>query len=312
MPCASTWTASSFADAAKSSGASDYLSGGCRSLTGFAPEDLLHNHRLSFESLIHPDDRYGVREQRGAAIERGHNYQIEYRLYHADGLLRWVSERGGRQRGGGRKGGAQLEGVILDITARKLADLAAGESERRYRGLFDHAIEGIFRTTTDGRYLAANPALARIYGFDSSAELIESLQDIRRQLYVDPTQREEFMHSIRARGSVDRLRVAGFPPRRLHHLDLGECPCGRGCRGQPPLLRGHGGRYHRPQTLRARLERQANYDALTGLPTERCSTTGSSSAFLTAEHSGSPPAVIFIDLDRFKFINDSLGASDRR
>ena len=54
-----------------------YLSGGCRSLTGFDPKDLLHNRRLSFESLIHPDDRYHVREQRAAAIKRGHNYDIQ-------------------------------------------------------------------------------------------------------------------------------------------------------------------------------------------------------------------------------------------
>jgi PAS domain S-box-containing protein len=180
----------------------EYLSGGCRSLTGFAPEDLLHNRRLSFESLIHADDRFEVRQQRTAALERGHNYDIEYRIYSADGQLHWVSERGARSRGSEGNGSAQLEGVILDITARKLADLAACESERRYRGLFDHAIEGIFRTTTDGRYLAANPALARIYGFESAADLMQSLQDIRQQLYVDPMQREEFMRLIRARGSV--------------------------------------------------------------------------------------------------------------
>jgi PAS domain-containing protein len=108
----------------------EYLSGDCRSLMGFAPEDLLHNRRMSFESLIYPDDRPGVREQRAAALECNQNYEIEYRIYGADGLLRWISDRGARQPGWHANGSVMVEGVILDITARKLADLAAREPLR--------------------------------------------------------------------------------------------------------------------------------------------------------------------------------------
>jgi len=73
---------------------------------------------------------------------------------------------------------------------------------RRYQSLFDNALEGIFRTTADGRYLDANPALARIYGFASPHELMAQLSDIRSQLYVRPTRRAEFMAQIRERGTV--------------------------------------------------------------------------------------------------------------
>ena len=65
-------------------------------------------------------------------------------------------------------------------------------AERKYRGIFDHAGEGIFQSTPDGRYLTANPALARIHGFASSEELIRSCRDISREIYVDPERREEF------------------------------------------------------------------------------------------------------------------------
>jgi diguanylate cyclase (GGDEF)-like protein/PAS domain S-box-containing protein len=285
----------------------EYLSSGCRSLTGFDPEDLLHNRRLSFESLIHPDDRYGVREQRASALERGHDYDIEYRIYDADGVLRWINERGGRAPGNRNAGPAQLEGVILDISARKRADLAARESERRYRGLFDHAIEGIFRTTSEGRYLDANPALARIYGFDSTEDLIQSLRDIRRQLYVDPMRREEFMRLIQTHGSITGFESQVF--RRDGSIiwisenarvvsDAGDnLVCYEGTVEDVTDRK----------LYQARLERQANYDILTGLANRALLRDRLEQSILAAEGGGGAPAVIFIDLDRFKFINDSLG-----
>ncbi|WP_245644161.1 putative bifunctional diguanylate cyclase/phosphodiesterase [Magnetospirillum moscoviense] len=66
----------------------------------------------------------------------------------------------------------------------------------QYRSLFENAVEGIYRTTPDGRYLAANPALARIYGYDSPGELIAGLTDIARHLYVNPADRDRFKEQL--------------------------------------------------------------------------------------------------------------------
>ena len=74
--------------------------------------------------------------------------------------------------------------------------------EQRYRGIFEHAIEGIFQTTPDGRYLGANPALARIYGYGSPEELQAQLQDIGRQLYVLTGRRAEFLETMKRDGKV--------------------------------------------------------------------------------------------------------------
>jgi sigma-B regulation protein RsbU (phosphoserine phosphatase) len=75
---------------------------------------------------------------------------------------------------------------------RHAADQALLAAEEKYRGIFDHLVEGIFQTTPDGHYLMANTALARIYGYDSPAELMASITDIGRRLYVQPGRREEF------------------------------------------------------------------------------------------------------------------------
>jgi len=77
--------------------------------------------------------------------------------------------------------------------------------EQRYRGIFLHAIEGIFQTTPQGRYLEANPALARIYGYASPEELQEQLLDIGRQLYVQPGRRTEFLEIMETEGKVSNF-----------------------------------------------------------------------------------------------------------
>ncbi len=100
-----------------------------------------------------------------------------------------------------------LAGLGLAGRRRPRAEEAPRELEK-YRGMFENATEGIFQTTPDGRYLGANPALARLYGYDSPKELIRALTDVGRQLYVDPRRRDDFAREMREHGSV-----AGFEAR---------------------------------------------------------------------------------------------------
>jgi phosphoserine phosphatase RsbU/P len=79
---------------------------------------------------------------------------------------------------------------------------ALRRAEQKYRSIFENATEGIFQTTPDGQYLSANPALARMYGYDSPAELLSALTDISRQLYVQPGRRAEFALAMRQNGRV--------------------------------------------------------------------------------------------------------------
>ncbi|HEY3899353.1 MAG TPA: ATP-binding protein [Chthoniobacter sp.] len=94
------------------------------------------------------------------------------------------------------------ENQDIDRTIRETEAESVVSDDQRYRGFFQNAIEGIFQTTPDGRYLAANPALARIYGYESPIELQEKLQDIGRQLYVDPQRRTEFLERMERDGAV--------------------------------------------------------------------------------------------------------------
>jgi phosphoserine phosphatase RsbU/P len=86
-----------------------------------------------------------------------------------------------------------LTRAIIYAIERSQAKVALQEAEKKFRSIFENAVEGIFQTTPDGRYLSANPALTRIYGYDSPAELISTLTDIGRLLYVDPNRRADFI-----------------------------------------------------------------------------------------------------------------------
>lgn len=82
---------------------------------------------------------------------------------------------------------------------------ALRRAEQKYRSIFENASEGIFQTTPDGRYLSANPALARMYGYDSPAELLSALTDIDHQLYVKPGRRAEFTSAMRQAGQLSEF-----------------------------------------------------------------------------------------------------------
>lgn len=95
-----------------------------------------------------------------------------------------------------------LEPVIRLALERHLEQAALLKEKENYYGLFDHLVEGIFRTTPDGHYQLANVALARIYGYDSPVELMASIKDIGRSLYVDPARREEFIRLMQTSDTI--------------------------------------------------------------------------------------------------------------
>ncbi len=76
------------------------------------------------------------------------------------------------------------------------------ESGKQYRSIFENAVEGIYKTAINGRFLKANPALADILGYDSPLDLIRSITDIGSQLYVNPEQQQEFLKEIKTKKIV--------------------------------------------------------------------------------------------------------------
>jgi PAS domain S-box-containing protein len=118
------------------------------------------------------------------------------------------------------------------IADRKRAEEALREAEKSYRELVENAPVGIFRSTAQGRYLMANSRLAEMYGYDSVQELMESVQDIASEIYVDADERVNLLRSLEQRevsGKATRRRrkdgstiwvVTSIRPVRDHNGNL--------------------------------------------------------------------------------------------
>ena len=87
----------------------------------------------------------------------------------------------------------------------EIQELGAELAEEKYRSIFEHVQEGIFQTTAEGRFISANPMLAKIYGYDSPEELIAHLDDISGNLYVDPRRRDEFVKLMQQSGKIQNF-----------------------------------------------------------------------------------------------------------
>ena len=94
--------------------------------------------------------------------------------------------------------GTQLGSLIQRKQAEELLRIA----QEKYHSIVENAMEGIFQSTPSGGYLSANPALAKLYGYDSPEELMSEIKNIAQQLYVDPERRLEFVAAMDAENSV--------------------------------------------------------------------------------------------------------------
>ncbi|QLE40170.1 PAS domain S-box protein [Nostoc sp. C052] len=92
--------------------------------------------------------------------------------------------------------------AITDINDRKQAEEALRLTEAKYRGIFENAIEGIFRTSLEGRYLEVNPAMAAMFGYAFPDEMTEAITDIALQVFVNPNRRQDFELALATQGEI--------------------------------------------------------------------------------------------------------------
>ncbi|MDF1734219.1 MAG: PAS domain S-box protein [Minwuia sp.] len=143
--------------------------------------------------LIAPDDRERIMSIADSRVKGGeHPNRFEIRFMRADGSVFWgeqfvsVTEW---------EGEPALQVAIIDIDERMRA-------EDEYRNIFEHATEGIYRSTRDGRQLRANPALVALNGYDNEVEMLAAVRDISAEWYVEPGRRDEFIELMERDGRV--------------------------------------------------------------------------------------------------------------
>jgi diguanylate cyclase (GGDEF)-like protein/PAS domain S-box-containing protein len=282
-----------------------FVSQGCLALTGYTPRELVHNAVVSWEEITHPQDRERVRGTITSTAADHLRFTMDYRIITKDGTIKWVHERGVAV--ADEQGALVIEGFVEDITAQRTLAEAQQAAEQRYRHIFENASEGIFQSSPEGQYLAVNPALARLYGYDSPQALINGLQNISRQLYVKEGQRELFRQMMAEHGEVLNFEseVYRADGSRIWISENAHTVCD--AEGRLLYYEGTVQDISERRRYQQELEHQANHDALTGLPNRTLLSDRVEQGIARAERLGYHLVVVFVDLDHFKFINDSLG-----
>ncbi|HOW53694.1 MAG TPA: PAS domain S-box protein [Syntrophorhabdaceae bacterium] len=97
--------------------------------------------------------------------------------------------------------------IVKEARKRMEVEEALVRSAEKYRSIFDNAVEGIFQSTPEGRFISVNPAFAKMCGYDSPQEMAEGITDIGSQLYTDPADRDLFRMMIDERGIVENYEI---------------------------------------------------------------------------------------------------------
>ena len=251
---------------------------------------------------LHPDDLPVLRR---ALVEhlkgRTDGYCVEYRVRHADGRWRWVEDRGRAVERNAQGQVLRMLGTRRDITARKLVD----EQQRLAATVFEACGEGIVILDADYLILSVNQAFSDVTGYRkdevlgrSVATLISS-RETRRQYQLIREQLE--LHGS-WRGELVETRKNGelYP----QWLQLNAVQDGR---GRVSHIVGFFSDLSQRRQTEERLRYLSHYDELTGLANRSLFRERLHTACELARHSDAQMALLHIDLDRFKLLNDSLG-----
>lgn len=203
-----------------------------------------------------------------------------------------------------------LTGQLLDRTLRYATErthtlLALKASEQRYRELFQNVTAGVFQTTPEGRFVAANPALVRMLGYESEDELLEI--DIARDLYFEPVKRAAWLRALTEKDEVHNFELVLKCRDGSKLVVLENSRAVRDDEGSVIFFEGTLTDITSTHELSQQLSHDASHDALTGLCNRREFELRLQLALEMCQATAATHAVCYIDLDRFKIVNDRCG-----
>jgi diguanylate cyclase (GGDEF)-like protein/PAS domain S-box-containing protein len=198
-----------------------------------------------------------------------------------------------------------LAKALRYATERTHTLLALKASESRYRELYENVVAGVFQTTPDGKFMAANPALVRLLGYASEDELLEL--SIGEDLYVHPEDRANWLHNMASAGETRNAELVLRRKDGHKIVVLENSRVVRDEQGRTLYYEGTLTDITEAHELSRQLSYEASHDALSGLINRREFEIRLQRALDSAQATGTPHAVCYLDLDQFKVINDTCG-----
>lgn len=200
-----------------------YISEKIFDISGYHASEFIDNIERSYTSVIHPDDRQLCRDNIQPAILHKSHYEFEYRIMNKNQQVVWVSDSG-KGIYNDRDELSYLDGIIVDITRRKDAELEAKNSEKKYKDLLDLLPQPVFELNLKGEIVLSNKAGNEFFGSlpddpikkqsifecfvkEDIPRIIENFKKSEQSIYTEPG---EFT-AIKKDGSLCPVMVFGNP-----------------------------------------------------------------------------------------------------
>ena len=266
---------------------------------GLLPESFNATY-ATFLQAVHPDDRARVQQAVKASVEHARPYRIEHRVVRPDGAERIVQERGEVTLDAGGNV-VRMVGTVQDITEQKLAELRLHQAAR----VFENTSEGVMITDADQRITAVNQSFTRITGYGEDEVRGREPAILRSGRHDDDYYRRMWaaIHtSGRWQGEIWNRRKDGADYPEWLNISV--------VRDDAGAIINYIGVFADITSIKEaqdKLEYTAHHDALTGLPNRLLFRDRMEQTLAISRRNGRGVALHFIDLDRFKVINDTLG-----
>jgi diguanylate cyclase (GGDEF)-like protein/PAS domain S-box-containing protein len=280
-----------------------YMSPQYETMLGYPPESEVLDEEHWLRTL-HPEDRERVLAEEVRTDETGEPFEVEYRMIARDGRVVWVRDQAMLVRDEEDRP-LYWQGVQFDITERKEIEAALLESEERFRYMVQNSSDVITLVAADGTIRYVSPAIERVLGYSREERVGGNALDLvhpgdvarARRLFAEGRSNPGVPLSIEIRmrhkdGSWRYVEVTG--------TNLLEDPSA----GAVVL---NSRDVTERKALEEQLQHQAFHDALTGLPNRALFSDRLQHAVSRTQRRGAKLAVLFMDLDNLKLINDSLG-----
>jgi diguanylate cyclase (GGDEF)-like protein/PAS domain S-box-containing protein len=286
----------------------EFVSDMIATLTGYTADEFMSD-QVVFDDLILPEHRERTDVELDQAIRDSRSFIIEYPLRHRDGSIRWLSEHGQIVFGDDDEP-EFLEGFMFDVTSRVEAVLEGRETEQTLETLIDNVPGVVFRCQPVSPYenLFISDAVEALTGFPSA--VFDREFNFYDLMVPDQHQRveAEYLRQVEDGGSYRveyQIRHRDGSVRWVEERGMAS----HGPDGSIQWIDGVMMDLTERKELEQRLVHDAAHDPLTGLPNRTLLLDHLEATLARAERVGTHTAVLFVDLDRFKLVNDAMGHS---
>ncbi len=281
----------------RADGQRSYISPSSREILGWEPEELMEPRW----ELVHPDDRAGLMKAMADLVAHGGLTTVTYRAQHRDGHYVWIEANASLVPT--PDGSHEIIYAGRDVTRRVAAEAELQRKESQLRAITDTMPAMISRLDREVRYVFASPSVGSYFGLDPDQLIGRTMREVRGEVYYERV-RPYVEAALRGERVSFDFQAETLGQTRYFHAefipDLDDAGAVMGFYAMGVDI---------SQLKRAEmaLEQQARQDSLTGLANRRHFNERLDLALARSKRHGEPVALMYLDVDKFKQINDSLG-----